>query len=508
MGNVERKLIEDFGDWRTKNKRSETSKEELKKDVGDFMEEKFQIKPNQTGGKQEINILDILDTMISPNVEASFSANSIRENEIACKQLTEMTGDNAGCKFFCPDTRFKVFGSRCYHVSTELATGQIGDERCSSMGSRLATVSSAEEQAYVWQQSGGAHHVWIGLFRRNNVFEWLADMSEPVVYTNWRTGDPNGNGDCVLQEKDWNGQWDDYDCHGLDSKYACSKPAELCDPEGMVEYALQRRTCIGQNTTSDQNQEMASKTPAIDLFLNPEKEEEKKRIIREKKDIAKNYFKGSNMPTLYPELFRILWESTLPCFKEENEEEHMLLSCELAGVEVNCSSIFTRVPTDTGMCCALNVDDSLRDSTYTMLVKEMQGDKTVQKVSSQEGASNGVRLIVDLHSNTVSFGTTNQQHSAFKMFIGEPAQFPMMLDNSLPLQPGRTHSVDLKATVVSTNGIREIEPEARGCFFTDESNLEFYKGYTFSNCRLECSILAAEKKYKCIPWHLPKVGFV
>ena len=83
-----------------------------------------------------------------------------------------------------------------------------------------------------------------------------------------------------------------------------------------------------------------------------------------------------------------------------------------------------------------------------------------------------------------------------------------MLDNSLPLQPGRTHSVDLKATVVATNGIREIEPEARGCFFTDESNLEFYKGYTFSNCRLECSILAAEKKYKCIPWHLPKVGLV
>ena len=306
----------------------------------------------------------------------------------------------------------------------------------------------------------------------------------------------------------WNGFWNDRECAAGGKRYACSKAAEECESKEMMEYALQKRTCIGQNTTSDQTQEMASKTPAIDLFLNPAKEEEKKRIIREKKDIAKNYFKGSNMPTLYPELFRILWESTLPCFKEENEEEHMLLSCELAGVEVNCSSIFTRVPTDTGMCCALNVDDSLRDSTYTMLVKEMQGIKTVQKVSSQEGASNGLRLIVDLHSNTVSFGTTNQQHSAFKLFIGEPAQFPMMLDNSLPLQPGRTHSVDLKATVVSTNGIREIEPEARGCFFTDESNLEFYKGYTFSNCRLECSILAAEKMHKCVPWHLPKVGFV
>ena len=73
----------------------------------------------------------------------------------------------------------------------------------------------------------------------------------------------------------------------------------------------------------------------------------------------------------------------------------MLLSCKLAGVEVNCSDIFTRVPTDIGMCCALNVDDSLRDSEYQTLVKKMQGGKTTQEVKSQEGARNGLRLILD-----------------------------------------------------------------------------------------------------------------
>ena len=88
------------------------------------------------------------------------------------------------------------------------------------------------------------------------------------------------------------------------------------------------------------------------------------------------------MRTLYPELFRLLWESTLPCFKEENEEEHMMLSCELAGVEVNCSNLFTRVPTDSGMCCALNVDDSLRPSEYQELVKEMQGNTKTKKIDS------------------------------------------------------------------------------------------------------------------------------
>ena len=206
-------------------------------------------------------------------------------------------------------------------------------------------------------------------------------------------------------------------------------------------------------------------------------------------------------------LLRLLWESTLPCFEEENKEEHMLLSCELAGMKVNCSELFTRVPTDNGMCCALNTDNSLKKSEYADLVKEMQEEKKTQGVKSQQGIRNGLKLTLDLHSNTVSFGTVDEQHNTFKMFIGEPAQFPMMRDKSLQVQPGREHFVDLSAKVVATNDIRHISPEARGCLFTDEGDLEFYKSYTFSNCRLECRIKEAEKKYKCIPWHLPKVSW-
>ena len=212
------------------------------------------------------------------------------------------------------------------------------------------------------------------------------------------------------------------------------------------------------------------------------------------------------MRALYPKLFRNLWESTLPCFKEENEKEHMLLSCELAGVNVDCSDIFTRVPTDSGMCCALNVEDSLRASKYQKLVKELQATKETQTLKSQEGLRNGLKLTLDLHSNTMSFGTVDQQYKAFKLFIGQPAQFPTMRDKSLQVQAGREHFIDLSAKVVSTNDIREISPEARGCLFNDESHLDFYKSYTFSNCRLECMIREAEKIYNCIPWQLPRVG--
>ena len=185
----------------------------------------------------------------------------------------------------------------------------------------------------------------------------------------------------------------------------------------------------------------------------------------------------------------------------------MMLLCEVAGLEVNCSDIFTRVPTDSGMCCALNVEDSLRTSVYQSLVKEMQGDKKVEKVTSREGKRNGLRLTLDLHSNTVSFGSLDQQHSAFKMFIGKPAQFPMMRDKSIRLGPGKEHFVELSANVVSSNRIKDISPEDRGCLFDDEGSLEFYKKYTFSNCRLECRIKETEEKYQCIPWHLPRVSW-
>ena len=261
-------------------------------------------------------------------------------------------------------------------------------------------------------------------------------------------------------------------------------------------------SCIEHELNS--RKEQVSSLPAIDVFLNPDRVQEKETVIQRKVEIAKNYFTEVDMKILYPKLFRILWESTLPCFKEE----HMLLSCMVAGVHVDCSDYFTRVPTDAGMCCALNVESSLRTSEYSDLVKEMQGNKTTKKVKSQEGKRNGLKLMIDLHSNTVSLGTLDQQHNTFKMFIGEPDQFPMMQDKSIHLQPGREHFVDLSAKVVTTNDIKHISPEARGCLFTDEGDLEFYKSYTFSNCRLECRIKEAEKKLNCIPWHLPKVGWI
>ena len=120
------------------------------------------------------------------------------------------------------------------------------------------------------------------------------------------------------------------------------------------------------------NSNLEPQVPNVDVFLNPAKKSFKEQVVKEKKEIAENYFNTVDMQSLYPELFRILWESTLPCFRAQENEQHMLLSCQLAGSEVNWPELFTKVPTDSGMCCALGLDslDSLEDSTYQRLVND------------------------------------------------------------------------------------------------------------------------------------------
>ena len=273
---------------------------------------------------------------------------------------------------------------------------------------------------------------------------------------------------------------------------------------------MNKRECIlpriGPNKNNDSSATLKPHLPNIDVFLNPAKKGYMDDIVKQKKEIAKSYFNNVDMKSLYPELFSILWESTLPCYGSPENNEHMLLSCQLAGSEVNCSDLFTKVPTDTGMCCALNNLDSLRNSRYKEMVEELQNETLPKKqVNSTVGQKNGLRLTLDLQSNTMSFGTLDQEYKAFSVFIGHPAEFPMMKEKSLRIEPGREHFIDLSATLVSTNDIKDIPPEARDCFFPDEGNLEFYKKYTSSNCKLECAIKRSEEIFECVPWHLPRV---
>ena len=77
--NVKVALEKSFNQWRLTNGKS-WEESEIPVLMAKFMEEKFQMKE---GGN--VNIMDILNTMISPNdVESNVAANGVRENVQAC----------------------------------------------------------------------------------------------------------------------------------------------------------------------------------------------------------------------------------------------------------------------------------------------------------------------------------------------------------------------------------------------------------------------------------------
>ena len=120
----------------------------------------------------------------------------------------------------------------------------------------------------------------------------------------------------------------------------------------------------------------------------------------------------------------------------------------------------------------------------------------------------------------------------FRLFLGQPSEFPLLRSNHILLRPGLGHSVQVSATHVSTDASSDpigttqytkmksqchagtgkwplsmvsLPPEKRGCKFPDETDgLDFHKRYSRTSCRFECSLKKATELVQCIPWYLPQ----
>ena len=160
MNNVEKKLTKDFDTWRIGNDRNETNEEAAKKDMEEFMHTRFQIKPSKSEPEELVNILDILNMMIAPDVDASVAASSIIENAAACKQSNQAM--KAVCSNSCANPNFKLLGGKCFYVSTAAANYDNAVTACQDQSAVLAKISTQEEDDFVWSLGGG-EEVWIGL---------------------------------------------------------------------------------------------------------------------------------------------------------------------------------------------------------------------------------------------------------------------------------------------------------------------------------------------------------
>ena len=89
-------------------------------------------------------------------------------------------------------------------------------------------------------------------------------------------------------------------------------------------------------------------TILLEAFLNPQKiaetEETKKAFVK----MTQQFYNNSDMAASYPNLFKLLWYSNIPCFQNDVTESYLIKKCFWQGEELACSELFQQVPTDSG----------------------------------------------------------------------------------------------------------------------------------------------------------------
>ena len=89
------------------------------------------------------------------------------------------------------------------------------------MGGHLVTVNDGAEQAWLVATFGGGSLYWIGFNDIAAEGSWVWVSGEPVTYTNWAGGEPNGSGgeDAAVTNWQvpgfWNDLWYGYSLPGI-----------------------------------------------------------------------------------------------------------------------------------------------------------------------------------------------------------------------------------------------------------------------------------------------------
>ncbi|HEX6916287.1 MAG TPA: HYR domain-containing protein [Chitinophagaceae bacterium] len=104
-----------------------------------------------------------------------------------------------------------TFDGHTYFLSNTATTPEAAHAAAIALGGHLVTINSAAENAFVSGMS--SQFIWIGFTDRDveGTYRWITN--EPIVYTNWNSGEPNnagGNEDWAVINWGPNGTWNDW----------------------------------------------------------------------------------------------------------------------------------------------------------------------------------------------------------------------------------------------------------------------------------------------------------
>ena len=290
----------------------------------------------------------------------------------------------------------------------------------------------------------------------------------------------------------------------------------------------------------------------MDLSLDPEKKEERQKIINETIRTYEENFGSLDMVKSYLKVFELLWYGQMPCFdvkgitSQKKDELSFLKRCYWKNKRISCSAILQKRPTDRGMCCSFNMERAetlLKASKYSKAVSILQEEEERNGFEKDElpawyqdlgepkpeaGRKKGLTLIVDRHSDALSPSSVTEDFQGFLTIVDDKQKFPLTSTTNLIVRPGYETNIEVSAVKIhSFDEIRQYRPEKRNCYFPDEFALESHRLYSQPSCILECKVKFAYERMRgcmdyredcncnttttslnmteesCIPWFFP-----
>ncbi len=200
-------------------------------------------------------------------------------------------------------------------------------------------------------------------------------------------------------------------------------------------------------------------------------------------------------------------------------------------MDLPCSAIFKKFPTDQGLCCTFNqkaADEIFLESDYLDAIMQKQtndGKLSIDKTplptfyttfnepNTQAGRSMGLQLILDAHTDALEAFSVRNVFQGFTVLITNPGSYLLTDLKGFQVKPGENNMIALSAQMIDADdGLHSIYPVDRACIFSDETeHIKLFKTYSQENCIFECSFFYAQGILKeeenltdlCTPWYFP-----
>ena len=355
-------------------------------------------------------------------------------------------------------------------------------------------------------------------------------------------------------------------CNSAKLNNVCMRKALICPGAPASARTLNRRK-RSTNSTDEVKFETPDPENPLEMIFHPSNKGKQGASLQEAKREYEENFKGMDMQKSYHSLFELLWYTQIPCFgtgDNTTNAQHktgMIKSCSWKGMRMPCSNVFRASPTDRGMCCSFNVDaanEMFKSSKYQKMIHTMQekdnsmaldrlettsdmrfasdasethqmqekdSSMTLDRLdmsletsngkeefTPEEGASKGLTLLLDAHSNVLSGASIYDDFRGFIAAVNDEKQFPSTSKQPVFIRPGHSNTVSIQVTKFSASpNIRKYPANKRNCYFDDEIELVAHNNYSWSKCMMECKIekaltaLNETQKSMCVPWFLPLI---